>query len=518
MDIKRYDVFISFSTEDQKSAEGVCGFLERNGIRCFVSYRDIPKGANWPSSIYNAVKQSKMMVAVFSENFNKSPHTGREITLASNFNIPILTFRIVPDEPTDEKGFFLANLNWIDAFPEPEKYFGSLLDNVNKIIGSGQPKGNEISADNVLIQNPSEEIISRSGEVQFNNIDDNKIQSIDLDNTSVFESGKTNQTSITKKIVKLINIYRNLVVAICIVIFIVLIIAFLRPSKSPSGHDLSTDTTFVSDVDSQSLDIQQDSTVVVSAQQTQVEDSDTLSILLESTKEEVLVKDTPKNVKDLVRQLILSPKDEPLDKTKLSQMRSLAEQGNPEAEYWMGNYYFSIKENKQYIKATPWWEKAAQQGHVKAMNKIAWCWYYGIYYSVDYGKAVNWYTKSAKKRDPEAMYWLGLCYYGGYYKGNTRNKQKFSEAKEWFIRSANLNFASAQCVLGKMYYRNEFGYSKPNYKRAFSYFLEASRNGSAEAQYHLGLCYKNGQGTLKDQKMSKYCINFAKKNGYDARK
>ena len=137
METKRYDVFISFSTEDQKTVEGVCGFLERNGIRCFVSYRDIPKGIDFASFIYNAVKQSKMMVAVFSDNFNKSEYTGREISLASKFHIPILTFRIVPVEPTNGNGFFLVNLNWIDAFPEPEKYFGSLLENVKTILGIG---------------------------------------------------------------------------------------------------------------------------------------------------------------------------------------------------------------------------------------------------------------------------------------------------------------------------------------------------------------------------------------------
>lgn len=36
-----YDVFISYSTDDKKIAEGVCGFLEMNGIRCFVAYREL---------------------------------------------------------------------------------------------------------------------------------------------------------------------------------------------------------------------------------------------------------------------------------------------------------------------------------------------------------------------------------------------------------------------------------------------------------------------------------------------
>ena len=34
----RYDVFISYSSLDQKVVEGLCAYLERHRIRCFVAY------------------------------------------------------------------------------------------------------------------------------------------------------------------------------------------------------------------------------------------------------------------------------------------------------------------------------------------------------------------------------------------------------------------------------------------------------------------------------------------------
>lgn len=34
----QYDVFISYSSVDQKIAEGVCAYLEQYGIRCFVAF------------------------------------------------------------------------------------------------------------------------------------------------------------------------------------------------------------------------------------------------------------------------------------------------------------------------------------------------------------------------------------------------------------------------------------------------------------------------------------------------
>ncbi len=130
-----YDVFISFSTADRKTVEGICGYLERYGYRCFVSYRDIPPAVSWPSFISSAIKDSSLMVAVFSKDFNVSNETERELTIASKNNIPILTFKVSDTVMSDSKEYFLANLNWIDAFPNPENYFGKLKESIEKLIG-----------------------------------------------------------------------------------------------------------------------------------------------------------------------------------------------------------------------------------------------------------------------------------------------------------------------------------------------------------------------------------------------
>ena len=130
----RYDVFISYSSKDQKVAEGVCGYLETKGYRCFVAYRDIPKGEVWASAIADAIDFSKMMVVVFSENFNASKQTDREIELAAENKIPILTFRITNSDFTGAKKYYLKNLNWIDAFPNPDSFFRELCENVSKLL------------------------------------------------------------------------------------------------------------------------------------------------------------------------------------------------------------------------------------------------------------------------------------------------------------------------------------------------------------------------------------------------
>lgn len=123
MEQTKYDVFISYSIKDQKVVEGICGFLESRGVKCFVAYRDIPRGKVWASEIVEAIDQSKMMLIAFSEDFNMSAQVDREIELAAENGIPILTFKLSDSKFKGAKKYYLKNLNWIDAFPNPEDFF-----------------------------------------------------------------------------------------------------------------------------------------------------------------------------------------------------------------------------------------------------------------------------------------------------------------------------------------------------------------------------------------------------------
>ena len=131
----KYDVFISYSSKDQKMVEAICAYLEQRRIRCFVAYRDIPKGVTWAERIVEALDESGMMLVAFTENFNASDEVNREIELACNDKKPILTFRLSDTAFAGAKKYFLQNLNWLDAFPEPEPVFGEMYRNVCGLLG-----------------------------------------------------------------------------------------------------------------------------------------------------------------------------------------------------------------------------------------------------------------------------------------------------------------------------------------------------------------------------------------------
>lgn len=138
-----YDVFISYSSKDQKIVEAMSHYLEERGVRCFVAYRDIPKGKVWASAITEAIENCRVMVVVFSKEFNMSDQVDREIELCSEEKKPILTFRIQEIEFTGAKKYYLKNLNWIDAFPNPNSSFSSLYESVTKLIGNATPSSNK---------------------------------------------------------------------------------------------------------------------------------------------------------------------------------------------------------------------------------------------------------------------------------------------------------------------------------------------------------------------------------------
>lgn len=74
------------------------------------------------------------MVVVFSDHFNNSDQVDREIELASEDKKPILTFRVTDDAFKGAKKYYLKNINWIDAFPDPTQVFGSVAENVAKLL------------------------------------------------------------------------------------------------------------------------------------------------------------------------------------------------------------------------------------------------------------------------------------------------------------------------------------------------------------------------------------------------
>src|SRR5262249_23559388 len=55
---QKHWTFISFSTQDRKTATEILHELERAGVRCWISYRDVCGGRDYQAAIVSALKQA----------------------------------------------------------------------------------------------------------------------------------------------------------------------------------------------------------------------------------------------------------------------------------------------------------------------------------------------------------------------------------------------------------------------------------------------------------------------------
>lgn len=165
---KLYDIFISYSSEDQKLVEAMCHYLEERNLRCFVAYRDVPKGKDWAPYIEKGIEDSKVLVYVHTEASNSSEETTREIVLAIAEGCIVIPFRVSPIRYGEGKKYRLNNLNWLDAFPQdPENYFGDLFD-ILKVNFSERIKKEEEDGEKLQDKQPQPRTKPKPVQTDFN--------------------------------------------------------------------------------------------------------------------------------------------------------------------------------------------------------------------------------------------------------------------------------------------------------------------------------------------------------------
>lgn len=84
MDYK-YDVFISYSRKDSKTADIVCSYFEQNKISYFLDREEMVGGENYLDRLAESILSSRLFLFLASENSYNSKHTIEEIAFAHNY-------------------------------------------------------------------------------------------------------------------------------------------------------------------------------------------------------------------------------------------------------------------------------------------------------------------------------------------------------------------------------------------------------------------------------------------------
>ena len=210
--------------------------------------------------------------------------------------------------------------------------------------------------------------------------------------------------------------------------------------------------------------------------------------------------------------------------TKVDEYKVLAEKGNADAQYNLGELYVKgqgvTKDEKQ---AFYWWEKAAKQGHALSQFNLGYLYVNGKGVTQDYEQAFywndmaalqghakaqanaqyggvyhmtqdfKWNLQSAAEGNDEAQYNLALAYANG--EGVTQDD---NQAVNWFEKAAAQGHTDAKFALGGMYYYGA-GVAK-DYEQSFNWNLQAATEGHTEAQSNIGRMYYTGEGVTLDYK------------------
>lgn len=111
-----HPIFISHSSRDREAADRLVKDLERRGIPCWISSRDIGPGDDYQGAIVTALEAAPAMLLLFSMNANNSREIPRELSLASTRRKPMIPVRLEDIVPSGALEYQLTNAQFIDLF------------------------------------------------------------------------------------------------------------------------------------------------------------------------------------------------------------------------------------------------------------------------------------------------------------------------------------------------------------------------------------------------------------------
>ena len=157
-----------------------------------------------------------------------------------------------------------------------------------------------------------------------------------------------------------------------------------------------------------------------------------------------------------------------------------------------------------------WYLMAAEQGNPAAQYSIGNSYSLGTGVTQDSKESVNWFRKAAEQGDDFSQAILGFAYFKG-----DGVIQDYKESVKWFRKAAEQGDSMAQTRLGLAYYLGGIGVTQ-DLKEATKWFRKAAERGYADAQNMLGLSYSLGKGVIQDFVQAHAWFNVASANGFSS--
>lgn len=154
--------FISYSSENQQSADTVRMLLMKNNIKCWMAPYDIPAGSKYAYTINNAIEYCSCFVLLLTEDSQNSEFVEKEVERAVTYKKIIIPIMLGNIELNSGFRFYLGNCQIIAMKQIDEKAleWNSALSAIKSIVGETVVRN--ITEHNMM----SENMLSQSGELR----------------------------------------------------------------------------------------------------------------------------------------------------------------------------------------------------------------------------------------------------------------------------------------------------------------------------------------------------------------
>lgn len=125
------DIFISYSSKDEKIANEMCAFFEKEGVSCWIAPRNIQVGKEYGGEIIKGIEGAKIFFLCLSKSSNESQHVLREVERAVNRKLPIIVYQYEETVLSKSLEYFLASTQWF--IPGENNDMNELLRIINKL-------------------------------------------------------------------------------------------------------------------------------------------------------------------------------------------------------------------------------------------------------------------------------------------------------------------------------------------------------------------------------------------------
>lgn len=183
-------------------------------------------------------------------------------------------------------------------------------------------------------------------------------------------------------------------------------------------------------------------------------------------------------------------------------IEKLAEEGNVEANFYMGEAY--LYEAEDYKAVLKYYLYGAEKGNIRCQIGAA------NVYSEMHGnlseKVVQLHKAAYENGSPIGQYYMGNYYLDGLYVDRSAEK-----AFELYLQSANAGYYLAMTKVGQAY---EYGRgTEQNIPNAIKWYKKAIDFDECEAEYNLACLYRDGYGVNRNYYTALKYMKMSAKHG-----